>query len=732
MAIGVSPENNRKRSDFFRLLFGNNQGYLCIAHADPYKKSFQEEFYRYPEELPQAIEAVNRAYLGHNVWYSAQLYKSKRRSKDNVVAAPCAWSDLDTCPPEKLKVKPTFVIESSPGRFQALWLFDKRIEPYEAEDVSRRIAYAHADQGADRSGWDLTQLLRVPLTYNFKYRDQPAVKVVDVYNARYRLGDFGVYEQVQGYEYTDIPMPEGLPTNGTELLHERRLKISPFIWQLFQETPAEKEWSQKLWNLLMLLFEADFTREEVFAVAKEAACNKFARDNLPDVYLWKDVCRAEAKAKQHEEQLYASDYEEEPLLSPEERRLVEAEDTFIERYIEWARTLGDAAVQYHQAGAFMALSSLLAGVIRLPTSFGTLLPNLWFMILADTTLTRKSTAMDIAMDLVDEVDQDVILATDGSIEGLLTMMQGRPGKPSVFLRDEFSGLLEQITKRDYYAGMPELLTKLYDGKLQKRVLRKEVIEVRDPILIVFAGGIKNKITSLLTFEHVSSGFLPRFVFITAESDITKLKPLGPPTERSEGNRESIRNELEDMVKHYRRTQQIIVKQTNNVIETKKIWEARLTPEAWARYNLIEAQMLKSGMESQMPEITTPVGDRLAKSMLKAAILIAACRQRDEEVVVEEVDIIRAAYYGEKWRLHAREIMSNVGKTGNERQMENVARQVEKHPGITRSTLMRNYHLSARDAEATFSTLEQRGLIIRQKSGKTEQLYPARPKSGGIR
>src|SRR5690606_32174212 len=118
--------------------------------------------------------------------------------------------------------------------------------------------------------------------------------------------------------------------------------------------------------------------------------------------------------------------------------------------------------------------------------------------------------------------------------------------PSVFLRDEFSGLLEQMTKKDYMAGMAELLTKLYDGKMQKRILRKETVEVREPILILFAGGIKNKVTRILTHEQVSSGFMPRFIFITAESDISTLKPLGPPTQKTINTGDAIRNELIDI------------------------------------------------------------------------------------------------------------------------------------------------------------------------------------------
>jgi hypothetical protein len=193
----------------------------------------------------------------------------------------------------------------------------------------------------------------------------------------------------------------------------------------------------------------------------------------------------------------------EALLTDEERSLAEKSSTIVEEYIDWAKDLGDAAWQYHQAGAFVILSSLLAGSVRLPTSYGTVVPNLWFMILADTTLTRKTTAMDVAMDVIQEIDSDAVLATDGSIEGLFTSLSMRPGRPSVFLRDEFSGLLESMSRKDYYAGMAETLTKLYDGKFQKRVLRKETIEVRDPVLIVFAGGIRERVLGLLTHEHVA-------------------------------------------------------------------------------------------------------------------------------------------------------------------------------------------------------------------------------------
>src|SRR5207253_2736302 len=39
--------------------------------------------------------------------------------------------------------------------------------------------------GADPSGWDLTQLLRVPGTRNHKYEDAPLVRVLQLTEARY-------------------------------------------------------------------------------------------------------------------------------------------------------------------------------------------------------------------------------------------------------------------------------------------------------------------------------------------------------------------------------------------------------------------------------------------------------------------------------------------------------------------------------------------------------------------
>ena len=727
--IGADEEMAKQRTNFFTHIFGNTKGYACVAMSTETKK-FSEQFFKYPEELPLMVAHIQLKVIGNNLYFCPQLFSKKERNKTCIAATPNAWSDLDTCKPEDLLIEPTMIIESSPNRYQAYWMFKENVDPDDAENLSKRIAYKHAEDGADTSGWDITQLLRVPWTFNYKYvltEDKPIVKIIAASGKRYKLSDFEIYPMMLDYTFIDAPMPESDPLiTADSLLQARRLTLNPRVWSLYADIP-QGDWSAILWNLQMLLFESGFTREEVFTIVQEAGCNKYARDGKSNRLLWKEVCRADNKAMLHSKLLIHKSEFIVSLLTAEERERVEgAGDTFIERYIRWASSVGDAAIQYHQAGAFIILSALFSGAIRLPTSFGMVIPNLWFCILADTTLTRKSSSMDLAMDLLMDIDENVIMATDGSLEGLLTGLASRPGQPSIFLRDEFSGLLEAMTKKDYMAGMPELLTKLYDGKMQKRMLRKEIIEVRDPRFIFYAGGIKNKITSLLTHEQVSSGFLPRFIFITAESDLNKVKPIGPPTSKSQAGRNLLLDELQMLQKHYDKSATLHIEKLKADIQHKIYYDVTLTDDAWVRYNMLESELLSMGLKHEHPDIMTPVGDRLAKSILKSAMLLSASRQQQENVIVEELDLLMAINYGEQWRMHAQEVMEQVGKGNSERQLDLILGMVERRPqGVSRSEVMQAYHLDARSASQIFETLEQRGKITRQSAGRTQLLLPTR-------
>jgi hypothetical protein len=723
---------------FLKLAFGPEAtGYLCVAllSTDPgqRRREMTEKFFLYPEEIDYAVRAIEDGKYLSDVYYCPQLFETKKRRKDNVKCCPTVWADLDECPPKVLQVQPNILIESSPGRHQALWTLSHPVSPYTAEDISKRIAYFHADDGCDRSGWDLTQLLRVPTTPNYKYSGQPLVSVAGLRGGLFTVEDFGGYPEVKHSVFLKTPMPaaDQLPQDEPEdILQNYKQALLPATYELFSVTP-EGEWSEKLWKLEMLLFEMGMSREEVFVVAWDSACNKYRRDGKDRSYLWIEVCRAFVHYQERVNAIIFTGAEIADLMSAEEEEVASAQEGFVEEYVEWASSLGDAATQYHQAGAFTILSALLSGRVTLPTSYGPVVPNLWFMILGDTTLTRKTTAMDIATDLLQEVDPDAILATDGSVEGLMQGLSTRPKRPSIFLRDEFSGLLEMITKKDYYAGMAEVLTKLYDGKMQKRILRKEEITVRNPILLILAGGIRNRVQGLLTHEHVSSGFIPRFIFITAESDTSRLQPLGPPTVKVLGNKHILLEKMGALVEHYGQQRAVHIKALGQTLQTDAEQHASLTPEAWVRYNQLEAALVQSGLDSEKPELMTPLFDRLSKNTLKAAVLLAAARQVGQQGVTVEVnDILHAIRYCKQWRAYAIEVVNGIGKTTYERDLERILNAIVKRPGISRSALMQSYHLTAQQANQTFDTLLQRGQIAMTRTESGKQIY--HPLIGGAK
>lgn len=718
--LTIDAQTNEARRDFFTGIFGDNSGYVCISILSRTGK-MREHFFAYPINLDEMLEHINQNFSGKSVYFCPQLLGKGKRRKENVMSCPVVWADLDECDPSVLDPAPTFVVQSSPGRHQAYWKLDKPAAPADAEDAAHRIAYKYESYGADKSGWDLTQLLRVPLTYNTKYgtgSKAPVVELVENTGEVFTIETFQELPSVPGLEFEDIPFPEEIMENDPgEILDKHKQNLAPIVLDLFSKKPKE-DWSAALWRLENELLEAGVSREETFVVCWHAKCNKYARDNRPPEHLWLDVCKADTRVEAHHDVTKVSLPQ---LLTHEEREKASKNETFIDRYIEWAKGRSDAAPQYHEATAFVVVSAVLAGVLKMRLNFGTMIPNIWVMILADTTLTRKSTAMDMAMDLIEQVDDNALLATEATTEGLVQALSLRSGRPSIFHKDEFSGLLEGMKRKDYLSGLAEILTNLYDGKNVRRQLRREEVVVRNPILLMLAGGIKSKIYELMDTEYISSGFAPRFIFVTAESDMSRYRPLGLQEEEDDDAYADLVQELSELRELY--TSDMVMRIGGQKVEAPAEWNVEITQKALDRYNELEKTMVAFGIDSDVPALYTPMMDRLSKTALKCAMLIAACRQdpmKKGKVIVDVDDILKAITFVEKWRHYTIDIIQNAGKTVSEKRIEAVFRLVHAHRGpVPRSKVMQNLHLTSRDADWIFETLMQRGLIGERKQNRAK-------------
>lgn len=400
--------------------------------------------------------------------------------------------------------------------------------------------------------------------------------------------------------------------------------------------------------------------------------------------------------------------------------------TFVDSYTEWAASVTDAPVQYHRATGVTMLSVLLTPHIKLPTSFGTFIPNIWMMVLAGTTMTRKSTSLNLAAKLLDDVTDDWMLATDGSPEGILTELQHRDGKISVFLRDEITGFMSAVSGRDYLSGILEAFTQLYDGVPQVRVLRRERIEIKNPYFVFMGGGIKTRMEEIVSMEHIRSGFLPRFLFVTGSTTREEVRPIGPPAEeelKTDGTspRDDILNQLWRINNYYTKsdtdegTNQIKIKGVVKA-QVPKVRQTKLTgsPEFWQRLVELNDDAMELGSRSSSPELYTPLYTRLANTIMKVAMLLAGA---DFSTVIEVHHLQKAISLGQEWVDTVTEFATAIEQQPDMDKWEKKAdkiitwiKSVSPEP-ISQTKLMQHFRIRTKDIDDIKATLMARGIVL---------------------
>lgn len=756
---------------FLDFLFGQDRGYLCIAtaHGKKGKSTFKQTFFDWPESFQAVQVFIEENVKTHNIWYCTSLLSEKKRVKANCKRGSLVWADLDYVNPSDLILTPSVCVETSPQRYQSLWRVPP-IDPDVAEDYSRRIAYAY---GADPSGWDLTQLLRVPGTLNFKYEPPYDIRMfdltetitpLDLMNAVQEPDESEIHESTDKPESTTNgeipigPMPSAeqlaIYNGAAGVVKEHQLELdgSEFMSLFFEEPSESADWSKLLWRLINLGFEQDLNTEEVFLIALEAKCNKYARDNRPISYLWRDVSKASINHKKFAIMVGDEKYVEwrmpiltslgaEELVALSEDNNTEStgipdraefdesttktelpfeEDSFLQDYKKWADLATDAPTEYHEISCFVALSAMVCDRIQLDTSFGRIVPNIWALVLGESTLSRKSTCMNMSMDIINQIDNELIIATEaGSAEGLLTSLSHRPSRTSVFYKDEVAGFFNELNTKSYLSGFAETLTKLYDAPKvpMTRILRKEVITVTEPYFIFFGGGITANVYAQITDEQIQSGFLPRFIVVDAKTDLSKMRPVGPPTPQSTFYKNKVQDFFEELKQVYHQDVEFEVGDQKTKIPRR--WTAEMTQEAWDLYNKYQSLLATDAHESPFAPTAIPTFLRMSFSLLKVAILIAVTRHplsSEGVLTVEEADVRYAAYYIQKWGRHTVELVKNAGKQSSERLLDRIIEFIRKNPGCTKSDVARRFRLYARDLKEVEATLIERG-IIEYRSGQ---------------
>ncbi len=168
----------------WRALFGAQRGLLGVHSAlrpAPGSKRLsrhRSRFFDYPSRTRAAADwCLGNSEDGLEAYFCAHLLLAERRVKANAAPILALWADADGAALGEDSPEPTAIVESSPGHAHLFWRLTRPISPLRAEELNRRLLLA---VGADRSGWDLSQLLRPPGTKNRKYEDAPTVRLLEL------------------------------------------------------------------------------------------------------------------------------------------------------------------------------------------------------------------------------------------------------------------------------------------------------------------------------------------------------------------------------------------------------------------------------------------------------------------------------------------------------------------------------------------------------------------------
>jgi hypothetical protein len=237
--------------------------------------------FRWPQDRERIIAHLN-AHTDDDLYWCPSLFEGPKRRMELAMDEHALWADLDEVDPRGISdYPPTIAWQTSPGRYQALWLItggDLQGASWAGKE-NQRLTY---HLGADQSGWDTTQLLRLPGWKNHKpdYRKagKPAQgKLLWQRGRQYLPDEFGDLPEVANQlgAITDVLEDEIDHVDRLAVWARVRLKVSKRVRDLMGAREATGDRSDILWEIERDLADAGCTVTEIVAIMRASVWNKY-------------------------------------------------------------------------------------------------------------------------------------------------------------------------------------------------------------------------------------------------------------------------------------------------------------------------------------------------------------------------------------------------------------------------------------------------------------------------
>lgn len=220
---------------------------------------------------------------------------------------------------------------------------------------------------------------------------------------------------------------------------------------------------------------------------------------------------------------------------------------FLKSFIEYTYLCTDAPDIFLIVAAFQSISTVLGNNVFYQWGTSKIFLHLWIVLVAKSSLYRKSTALGIVKKLVSKIEfndgnvtkmGDSLIGPDSfTIAVLFEELATSPGM--TIFPSEFGRTIMEM-KRDFNKGGVEMLTEIYDsGRIKKATKADREKNGGKPLIIenaalsIFGASTPTWLKDRITKDDISGGFISRFIFAPAyqkERSLPWLDPVDPALE----------------------------------------------------------------------------------------------------------------------------------------------------------------------------------------------------------
>lgn len=273
-------------------VWGQQEGFVFLTVKK--KGAWKEKLFSYPADVEKIKDYLASPKEGVDIYWCPLVFSKPQRIKKNALTTSnILWADLDEVDPRKLEdLTPSIAWASSEDRYQAIWFLDTAYDVSDVENVNRDLTY-HI--GADKGGWDITQVLRIPGTKNYKYSPPQEGKLLWAKKHEHSFSELASHVKGSYSEAVEAP------TSGTfipDMLKDWSLPRR--IIDLLTIDPKEVvvgSRSDRLWEIETALVEAGLPVLSIISIVKACPWNKFIGRRDADEQIYKEVLKAEAHVK---------------------------------------------------------------------------------------------------------------------------------------------------------------------------------------------------------------------------------------------------------------------------------------------------------------------------------------------------------------------------------------------------------------------------------------------------